>query len=170
MQKARGLYCFSALGSSLTWRRVGDPQHQFWELLYGFQGQNRASATRHNMTGRTVQPLTWLVFREWGDKDFPCLRVSKGQPCGMCPHPKVHSCPVVWEMLISLSLLEGGECFTTFPKFLAWPFYSPLFFMHASILKLLWIVMQLISLVLCTSLLISLSQDHQLDHHLRKLY
>ena len=45
-------------------------------FLYGFQGTNRASTTRHNMIGRTLHPLKWLVFREWGDKDFPCPKVT----------------------------------------------------------------------------------------------
>ena len=77
------------------------------KFLYGFQGQNRASATRHNMIGGTVHPLNWLVFREWGDKDFPCLKVSNGQSCRMCPHLQFGSCPRVWEMLISLSFPQG---------------------------------------------------------------
>ena len=95
MQKARGIYCSSALGSSQTRRRGGAPQHLFSEFLYGFQGQNRASATRHNMIGGTVHPLNWLVFREWGDKDFPCLKVGNSPSCRMCPHPQVGSHPVV---------------------------------------------------------------------------
>jgi hypothetical protein len=74
-----------------------------------------ASATRHNMIGGTVHPLNLLVFREWGDKDFPCLKVSNSQSCGMCPHPKVPSGPVVREMLISLSLPEG-QVFLDLPK------------------------------------------------------
>jgi hypothetical protein len=49
MQKARGIYCSSALGLSQTRRRGGNYQHQFGEFLYGFQGQNKASATRYNM-------------------------------------------------------------------------------------------------------------------------
>jgi hypothetical protein len=39
-------------------------QHQVSEFLYGFQGQNRATATRHNMIGGTVHPVVLLVFRE----------------------------------------------------------------------------------------------------------
>ena len=115
MQKARGIYCSSALGSSQTQRRGSGPQHPTGEFLYGFQGQNRASATRHNMIGRTVHPLNWLVFREWGDKDFPCLKVGNSPSCRMCPHPQVSSCPVVWEMLISLSVPEG-QMFHGLPK------------------------------------------------------
>jgi hypothetical protein len=57
MQKARGIYCSSALGSSQTQKKDSDPQHHFDEFLYGFQGQNRASATKHNMIGGTVHPL-----------------------------------------------------------------------------------------------------------------
>jgi hypothetical protein len=34
--------------------------------------------------GGAVHPLNWLVFREWSDKDVPCLKVS----CRMCPHPQ----------------------------------------------------------------------------------
>ena len=110
------VYWSSALGSSQTWRRGYDHQHPFSEFLYGFQGQNRASATRHNMIGRTVHPLNWLVFREWGDKDFPCLKVSNGPSCGSVPIRKqVGSCPVVWEMLISLSVPEG-QVFHDLPK------------------------------------------------------
>jgi hypothetical protein len=33
------------------------PGGPFLKFLYGFQGRNRASATRHNMIGRTVRPL-----------------------------------------------------------------------------------------------------------------
>jgi hypothetical protein len=64
MEKARGIYCSSELRSSQTQRRGSDPQHQFSEFLYGFQGQNRASATRHNMIGRTVHPLNWSLGNE----------------------------------------------------------------------------------------------------------
>jgi hypothetical protein len=109
-------------GSPRPKGEVATPSNSLAEFLYAFQGQNKASATRHNMNGRTVHPLNWLVFREWGDKDFPCLKVSNGQSWGMWPHPQVSSCPVAWEMLISLSLLEGRECFKSFPKFLSWPF------------------------------------------------
>jgi hypothetical protein len=57
MQKARGIYCSSALGLSQTRRRGFDPWCLFGKFLYGFQGQNKASATRHSMTDGTVQPL-----------------------------------------------------------------------------------------------------------------
>ena len=73
MQKARGIYCSCAPGSSQTQRRGSGPQHPTGEFLYGFQGQNRASATRHNMIGRTVCPLNWLVFREWGSRGLLSL-------------------------------------------------------------------------------------------------
>jgi hypothetical protein len=43
------------------------------EFLYGYQEWNRASATRHNMIGRTVCPLNWLVFREWGSRGLLSL-------------------------------------------------------------------------------------------------
>jgi hypothetical protein len=67
------------------------------EFLYGFQGQNRASATRHNMIGKTVCPLNLLVFREWGGKDFPCLKVGNGPSWGRCPHLQVGPLPTpVW--------------------------------------------------------------------------
>jgi hypothetical protein len=119
MQKARGIYCFSALGSSQTQRRGGErPPAPVWPSFYMVsRGQNRASATRHNTIGGTVHPLNWLFFREWGDKDFPCLKVSNGQSCGMCPEPTGPGpfCPVVWEMLISLSLPEG-RVFHDLPK------------------------------------------------------
>jgi hypothetical protein len=49
------------------------PDCLFGEFLYSFQGWNRASATRHNMIGRTVCPLNWLVFREWGRRTFLSL-------------------------------------------------------------------------------------------------
>jgi hypothetical protein len=101
MQKARGIYCSSALGSSQTWRRGDTPQHPFGEFSYGFQGQNRASATRHNMIGQTVHPLNWLVFREWGDKDFHCLKVNNTESWNVF-HPAGWFCPVFWEMIISL--------------------------------------------------------------------
>jgi hypothetical protein len=114
MQKARGIYCSSALGSSQTQRRGGNHQHPFGEFLYGFQGQNRASATRHNMIGRTVHPLTWLVFREWGDKAFPCLKVRQSVLLNVSP-PTGWFCPVVWEMLIGLSLSER-QVFHDLPK------------------------------------------------------
>ena len=50
----------------------------------------RAAAIRHNVIGRTVWLLNWLVFREWGGKDFPCLMVGKVHPveCGMCPQTR----------------------------------------------------------------------------------
>jgi hypothetical protein len=114
-KKARGIYCSSALGLSQTWRRGSDPQHPFCEFLYGFQGQNRASGTRHNMISGTMHSLNWLIFREWGDKDFPYLKVGNGLSCGMCSRPQVGSCPVVWEMLISLCLPEG-QVFHDLPK------------------------------------------------------
>jgi hypothetical protein len=44
-------------GSSQTQRRSGNPQQPFGKFLCGFQGQNRASATRYNMIGGTVHPL-----------------------------------------------------------------------------------------------------------------
>ena len=42
-------------------------------FLYRFQGQNRASVTRHNMIHGTVCPLNWLVFREWGSRGLISL-------------------------------------------------------------------------------------------------
>ena len=83
MQKAREIYCSRALGSSQTQRRDSDPQHLFGAFLYGFQGQNRASTTRHNMIGRTVNPLNWLVFREWG----VLWNVSPPAGCFLHIHP-----------------------------------------------------------------------------------
>jgi hypothetical protein len=44
--------------------RQWPPWHLFFMFLYGFQEQNRASVTRHNMIGGTVHPLNGLVFRE----------------------------------------------------------------------------------------------------------
>jgi hypothetical protein len=113
--------CIRVIPDPKERQRPPHSQNRVCEVLYGFQGQNRASATRHNMIGGTAHLLNRLVFREWGDKDFPCLKVGNSQSCGMCPHPQVSSHPVVWEMLISLSLPEG-KCFMTFPKFLSWPF------------------------------------------------
>jgi hypothetical protein len=40
-------------------------------FLYSFQGWNRASATKHNVIGRALWLLSWLVLREWGSKCFP---------------------------------------------------------------------------------------------------
>jgi hypothetical protein len=53
--------------------------------------------TRHNMIGRTVHPLNWLVFREWGSRGFPYLQVANSQsaPCFFLRN------------VISHSLLEG---------------------------------------------------------------
>jgi hypothetical protein len=64
MEKARGIHCSSALGLSQTWRRGSDPWRQFSVFLYSLQGQNRASATGHNMIGRTVHPLNWSLGNE----------------------------------------------------------------------------------------------------------
>jgi hypothetical protein len=115
MQKARGIYCSSALGLSQTRRRDGHLWCMFDEFLYSFQERNRASATRHNMIGGTVCLLNWLVFREWGDKDFPCQKVGNGPSCEMYSHPQVSSYPVIWGMLISLSL-PGEQVFHDLPK------------------------------------------------------
>jgi hypothetical protein len=115
MQKARRIYCSSAQGLFQTHKRGSDHKHSFGKFLYGFQGQNRASATMHNMIVGTVNPLNWLVFREWGDKDFFCLKVDNSQSWGMCSHLQVGSCPVFWEMLISLSL-PGGQVFHDLPQ------------------------------------------------------
>ena len=115
LQNSRGIYCFSALGSSQTWRRGSKPRYPFSEFLYGLQRQNRVSATKHNMIDGTVCPLNWLVFREWGDKDFPCLKEGNSQSYGMCPHLQVGSFPVVWEMVIILFLQEG-QGFHDLPK------------------------------------------------------
>ena len=114
-KEARGIYCSSALRSSQTRRRGGGWPPASAEFSYGFQGQNRASTTRHNMIGGTVHPLNWLNFREWGDKDFTCLKVGNNRSCRMCPHQQVGPRPVVWEMVISLSLLEV-QVFHDLPK------------------------------------------------------
>jgi hypothetical protein len=113
MQEARGLYCSSAQGSSQTRRRSDDPHHPVGKFLYGFQRQNRASATRHNMIGRTVHLLNWLVFRGW--QGFPLseggqqsVRWNESPPSGQFR-------PVVWEMLTSLSLSEE-QVFHDLPK------------------------------------------------------
>jgi hypothetical protein len=94
MQKARGMYCSSALGSLQIRRRGSNPQHPFSEFLYGFQGQNRASATRQNMIGGTVHPLNWLVFREWGDKTSLVWRwaIVSSEECV----PTCRSVPALW--------------------------------------------------------------------------
>jgi hypothetical protein len=49
MQKARRKYCSIALRLSQTQRRGADLQHPFSKFFYGFQGPNRALATRHKM-------------------------------------------------------------------------------------------------------------------------
>jgi hypothetical protein len=43
----------------------------FYEFLYGIQSK----AIRYNVIGRTVWLLNWLVFREWGDKNFSFFRL-----------------------------------------------------------------------------------------------
>ena len=54
MQKARGIYCSSALGWSQTRKRGRDPQYPFDKFLYDFQEQNKAPATRHNDWGNSA--------------------------------------------------------------------------------------------------------------------
>jgi hypothetical protein len=52
--------------------RGDHPGWPIWRgFLYSFQGRQRTSATRHNMTGRTEHPLNWLVFSKWGNQPFP---------------------------------------------------------------------------------------------------
>ena len=64
MQKSKRNLLFQCTGV------IPDPKEKRWplvlvgEFLYGFQGQNRASATRHNIIGESVHPLNRLVFRE----------------------------------------------------------------------------------------------------------
>jgi hypothetical protein len=58
MQKARGIYCSIALGSSQTQRRGGELQHLFGRVFIWLSGSEcRASATRHKMTGRNSAPF-----------------------------------------------------------------------------------------------------------------
>ena len=58
------------------------------KFLYGFKGQNRASATRQNMIGGTVHNLNWSLGNEV-TRNFPCLKGGNGPSCGMSPHPQV---------------------------------------------------------------------------------
>jgi hypothetical protein len=51
--KARETYCFSVLGHLAPERQAATPGISFGKFLHSFQGQNRASTTRHNMTGKT---------------------------------------------------------------------------------------------------------------------
>lgn len=60
-------------GRPIPKRELATPGSPFGKILYSLQGQNRASATRHNMTGRTVCLLNWSVFREWGSSGLIIL-------------------------------------------------------------------------------------------------
>lgn len=62
-----------------------------------FQGQNRASATGHNIICRTMWLLSWLALRGWDSKCFPYLQVASGWS------PNV----VFLRNVKTLSLLEG---------------------------------------------------------------
>ena len=60
-------------GRPIPKRELATPGSPFGKILYSLQGQNRASATRHNMIGRTVSPLSLLVFGEWCCSDLLSL-------------------------------------------------------------------------------------------------
>ena len=77
-----------------------------------YQGQDRASATRHIKIGRIVHPLNWLVLRNEVTRAslvWKCVLWNVSSPAGQ-------SCPVVWATLIRLSLPEE-EVFHDLPKF-----------------------------------------------------
>jgi hypothetical protein len=102
MQKARGIYCSRALGSSPDWKERWRPcAAQSMSFLYSFSGQQSLGTM---WLTEQCDFLNWLVFREWGGKDFPCLKVDND------PAPRN----------ISLSLAEGGGGGATVP----WPFQT----------------------------------------------
>ena len=106
----------------------------FSKFLYSFQGQNGAPATRHNMIGRTVWLLNWLVSA--GDQWLVPPPFWRGG---------VPTC-------FMTSLFQGEGCLVEFskgPELTSLSPPTPFFLVHVSIPKLLLVFWFLILLVFC---------------------
>jgi hypothetical protein len=91
VQKARKIYCSNLLGLPCTWGER-TTLCSLYTVLY-------AAAIWHNVIGRTVWPLNWLIYKEWGR--WP--RVAK------CVHQLWASPTCRWQVA-GPSFLWSEEC------------------------------------------------------------
>jgi hypothetical protein len=114
MQKARGNYCSNVLGPSYHEEEMANPARlqPIWSVFIQFF---RAAATRHNVIGRTVWRLNWLVSGEWGTESVLQNVFTWSRP----PPPASPSCG----MLIPAFPFWWRRLWCNFQNVLNWPFH-----------------------------------------------